>query len=160
MTQSDPYLWRPERHAWTRTSHVAQFMHRHGFADFESLRRRAAEDTEWFWTAALEDIGPQWQQPFEHIRDASGGFPWTKWFVGGRINITENCIDRHIACGHGDETALFYEPDSDDPAERRRVTFGELSAMVDRCAAAMKSAGPRRPRVCGARPQAWAAAPA
>lgn len=141
MNAPDPYLWRPEKHAWTHTSHVARFMHRHGFADFESLRARAASDTEWFWRAALDDIGLQWQRPFERIRDASAGFPWTKWFVGGRINITENCIDRHVASGHGHETALFYEPDSDDPAERRRVTYGELSVAIDRSAAAMRAAG-------------------
>jgi len=141
MNEPALYLWRPEHHAWTRTSHVARFMQRHGFADFESLRTRAASDTEWFWRVALEDIELNWQRPFDRIRDASGGFPWTKWFVGGRINITENSIDRHVAAGHGDETALFYEPDSDDPAERRRVTYGELSAAVDRCAAAMQAAG-------------------
>jgi acetyl-CoA synthetase len=141
MKSTGSYLWRPEEHAWTRTSHVARFMERRGFADFESLRARAAADTEWFWQAALDDIGLYWHRPFERIRDASGGLPWTKWFIGGRINITENCIDRHVACGHGDETALYYEPDSDDSAERRRVTFVELSAEVDACAAAMRAAG-------------------
>lgn len=141
MAKPDPYLWRPEQHAWTRNSHVARFMERHGFADFEALRTRAASDTEWFWQAALDDMGLQWQRPFKKLRDDSGGFPWTKWFVGGRINITATCIDRHVACGHGDETALFYEPDSDKPNERRRVTFAELSAAVDQCAAAMTKAG-------------------
>ena len=115
----DPYLWRPEHHNWTGTSHVARFMHRHGFANFEALRRRAAEDVEWFWREALDDIGLHWRRPFERVLDDSRGFPWAKWFVGGQINITENCIDRHAAAGHGDETALFYEPDSDDRCSSR-----------------------------------------
>jgi acetyl-CoA synthetase len=75
------------------------------------------------------------------VRDDSRGFPWTRWFVGGKINVTFNCIDRHVRDGHGAETALFYEADSGRADDARHVTFAELSALVDRCAGAMRAAG-------------------
>jgi acetyl-CoA synthetase len=135
------FVWRPEDHGWTAESHVARFMGHHGFATFEDLHAASVRDTGWFWQAALEDIGLRWQRPYETLRDDSRGFPWTRWFVGGRINITENCLDRHVAEGHGDELALVYEADSGDSIEARRLTFAELSAMTNRLAGGLRAAG-------------------
>jgi acetyl-CoA synthetase len=116
-------------------------MARHGIGTIGELRRRSVADTAWFWNAAQEDMGIEWSRRYVEVRDDSGGFPWTRWFVGGRVNVTHNCVDRHVRDGHGDETALFYEADSGRPADRRRVTFAELSGMVDRCAAALRILG-------------------
>src|SRR5258708_11213020 len=71
----------------------------------------------------------------------SEGFPWTHWFIGGRVNITHNCIDRHVRDGHGYNIALYYEADSDRNEERRSVTFAELSSQVDACASALRAIG-------------------
>jgi acetyl-CoA synthetase len=136
-----PWVWRPEDHDWTRDSHLARFMARHGVADFEELRRRAAADPEWFWPAMLDDLGLAWQRPWDQLRDTTRGLPWTEWFVGGAINLTDNCLDRHVAAGHGAETALLHEPDSDRPEDRRTVTFAALAQDVARCAAALRAAG-------------------
>jgi acetyl-CoA synthetase len=137
-------VWRPAGHPWTRGSHVAGFMARHGIAAVAELRERSVADTAWFWEAALEEMGVEWSRRFDRVRDDSEGFPWTRWFPGGRLNVTHNCIDRHVRDGHGGETALLYESDSGLETERRRVTFGELSCMVDRCASALAGIGVQR----------------
>jgi acetyl-CoA synthetase len=139
--RTDAFVWRPEDHRWTAASHVARFIASHRLATITDLRERAAADTEWFWREALADIGLEWARPFDRIRDMSAGFPWTKWFVGGRINVTHNCIDRHVRDGHGGEPALFYEADSGRPEDRRALTFAELKALVDRIAGAMHASG-------------------
>src|SRR4051812_10155730 len=136
-----PIIWRPEDHAWTRDSHVARFMRRHGFSSMAELRAASVGDTAWFWDVALQDMGIEWSHRYTHVRDDSRGFPWTRWFLGGEINVTHNCVDRHVRDGHGGETAVYYESDSGRPEDARRVTFAELGALVERCALALRGAG-------------------
>ena len=135
------FIWNPEEHPWTRASHVARFMHQQGFPSIDALRTASVHDTAWFWDAAQRDMGLKWTRPYTRVRDDSRGFPWTRWFVGGRINVTRNCIDRHVRDGHGAETALYYEADSGHDSDSRRVTFAELAELVDRCAVALRAAG-------------------
>ncbi len=135
------FIWQPEDHAWTRDSHLARFMRQHGFRSVAELRRESVRDTAWFWDVALRDIGLEWKTRYTTVRDDSRGFPWTRWFAGGEINVTHNCIDRHVRDGHGAETALFYESDSGRTDDARRVTFAELGALVDRCATALRAVG-------------------
>ncbi|MDO8542452.1 MAG: AMP-binding protein [Opitutaceae bacterium] len=141
---STGYIWRPEDHAWTRESHLARFMQQHGFRTLADLRAAAVRDTAWFWDVALRDMGLEWRQRYTKVRDDSLGFPWTRWFIGGQINIAQNCVYRHVRDGHGAEVALYYEADSGRPEEARRVTFGELADLVTRCATALRAAGVRR----------------
>ena len=141
---SGSFLWQPGDHPWTRDSHVADFMRRHGFASLAELRAASVRDIDWFWNAMQQDLGLEWTRPASKVRDSSAGFPWTRWFVDGQINVTHNCVDRHVRDGHGAETALFYEADSGRQEDARQVTFAELAALVDRCATALQKAGIQR----------------
>lgn len=143
MTSPD-FIWHPEDHPWTRESQIAQFMRAHGLHSLAELRAASVRDTAWFWDVALRDMGVEWTQRYTQVRDDTRGFPWTRWFVGGEINVTHNCIDRHVRDGHGAATALFYEADSARPEDSRRVTFAQLGELVDRCAAALRCAGVQR----------------
>jgi acetyl-CoA synthetase len=67
--------------------------------------------------------------------------PWTKWFLGGKLNIVHNCLDRHIRDGKGSETAVFFEPDE---GSSRTLTYQELYDAVNRLASAMKLFGIRK----------------
>ena len=135
------YIWRPEEHQWTGHCHLARFMQEQGITDYEELRLRSIEDGDWFWDAVIKDMGLSWFRPYERISDRSGGFPWTRWFSGGEINITYNCIDRHVEAGHGEEIALFYERESNRPNETAQITFSEFSRLVDRCCGALLAHG-------------------
>ncbi|MFZ9681869.1 MAG: AMP-binding protein [Cephaloticoccus sp.] len=134
-------LWHPNDHAWTQDSHLARFMRAHGCASQAELHAASVKDTAWFWEAALQDAGVEWFQPYTNVRDDTGGFPWTRWFGGGRVNVTHNCLDRHVRDGHGGEVALYYEADSDAPEDRRQRTFAELKDAVEDCAGALRMMG-------------------
>lgn len=135
------YLWQPEQHAWTRDSHLARFMRSHGFATQEELHAASVRDTAWFWDAALKDMGVEWSKPYTQVKDESRGFPWTKWFLGGEVNITHNCIDRHVRDGHGDEVALYGEDDSDRPETRGKFTYAQLQRTIDACCRQLRALG-------------------
>lgn len=140
MSTSD-FIWRPEEHPWTRDSHVARFMGSRGLPTLAELRQASVHCHQWFWDEALRDMGLEWARRYTQVRDNSRGFAWTRWFVGGEINVTHNCVDRHVRDGHGAETALFQETDSGRREDARRVTFAELGELVNRCALALRAAG-------------------
>jgi acetyl-CoA synthetase len=131
-------LWRPAPEIVERAN-VTRFMRRHGIGGVDELVRRAAEDTSWFWKAALEDLGVRWFRPYARVQDASKGFAWTRWFIDGRINIAANCIDPHRSRPR--RTALVWE--GDDGSVRRR-SYGELGAEVDAVARALVGLGVRK----------------
>ena len=85
-------IWEPYGD-YLEKSNIRRFMDKHGIKTYEELIKRSTEDIEWFWDACLKDLGVEWYEPYEKIMDMSKGFPWTKWFIGGKINIAHNCLD-------------------------------------------------------------------
>ncbi|MCZ6602432.1 MAG: AMP-binding protein [Planctomycetota bacterium] len=135
--RSSPIIWKPTG-AYLERSNVRRFMDRHKIESYEELIRRSTEDIEWFWSAALEDLGLEWFEPYETLLDLSDGFPWARWFVGGRLNIVHNCIDRHIRDGGGDREFLLWEGDG---GEARKLTYAEADGQIRRVAGALRSFG-------------------
>ena len=74
-----------------------------------------------------------------------GRCPFAKWFVGGKLNVAYNCLDRHVTSGHGDQVAYHWEG---EPGDTRTITYAQLLDDVSRLANALKSLGvaARRPR--------------
>ncbi len=134
---ADNIIWRPGED-FLQNSNVARFMRKHDLADYEALLAFSREDIGRFWEAIEKDMGVSWQKPYERIIDASGGLPWTKWFIGGELNVVHNCIDRHLEGAARDRTALVWEGDG---GEVRRFTYAEMSARVCRLANAMRGMG-------------------
>ncbi len=64
--------------------------------------------------------------------------PYAKWFIGGQLNVTENCLDRHVAAGRGDKVAYYWEG---EPGDSRTITYAELLDEVQRFANALKGLG-------------------
>ena len=116
-------------------------MRSRGIGSLDELRQASVHCHQWFWDEILRDMGLEWTRRYTQVRDTSRGFPWARWFTGGQINVTHNCVDRHVRDGHGAETALFYESDAGRPEGARRTTFAELAELVNRCAAALRAAG-------------------
>jgi len=127
------FIWSPPPET-VAAANVTRFMRAHGIATREELHRRSVADVSWFWDAALKDLGIEWYAPYRQVLDRSKGIEWASWFLGGKINIVHNCIDRHV----GPKTALIWE--GDDGATRT-LTYVELDAMIGRLANWMRTQG-------------------
>jgi acetyl-CoA synthetase len=94
---------------------------------------KANADREGYWADWAEQL--DWQTKWDRVLDWNP--PDAKWFVGGKLNASHNCLDRHLAT-RGDKVALIWEG---EPGEVRRVTYRELHADVSKFANALKSLG-------------------
>ena len=132
-------LWRPTE-AFLRSSNIRRFMDRHRIKNYEDLIARSTDDIEWFWDAAMQDLGIGWYQPYNKVLDTTAGIPWARWFVGGKTNIVYNCLDRHLPA-LSNKTALIWE--GEDGAVRE-MSYGELDREVGRLANGLKDLGLRK----------------
>src|SRR6266496_4732950 len=129
-------VWSPSGDYLERAN-VTRFMRTHGIGSYDELVKRSQDDIEWFWDAVVKDLGIEFYEPYERVLDVSEGRPWAKWFVGGRINLAHNCVDRW-AEATPDRTAVLWE---DEEGAVRRVTYAELRAMANRLAAGLRELG-------------------
>ena len=106
-----------------------------------------ARDPEAYWALAAKAV--LWRRPWERVFEQSEERPWEfAYFTGGRLNACENAVDRHVVAGKGARPALLWESDpagaDGDSAQRRVLTFAELHARVQACAAAYQRLGLKR----------------
>jgi len=129
-------VWTPNEEVLAHAN-VVRLMRRHGIDDYWELVRRSQEEPDWFWPAAIEDMGIEFSQPWEQVLDDSRGPEWATWFVGGRINIARVCV-HDWARRTPDATAAVLRGENGD---RREWTFAELSLKVTRLAEALVALG-------------------
>jgi len=108
-----------------------------------SVYEEAERDYQEWWAGEAAKL--DWFERWEHVLDDSNP-PFYKWFVGGKLNASHNCLDRHVAAGHGDRVALHWRGEE---GEERDITYAELLAQVKRLANALKSLGVRSGDVVG-----------
>ncbi len=107
-------------------------------SDYEALYSESLSNPDEFWSKQAERL--EWTQVPSTISNWSYDPVSIKWFEDGVLNICHNAVDRHVAAGRGDVTALIFEPD--DPAgEGRKLTYAELLAEVVKMAGALKKLG-------------------
>jgi acetyl-CoA synthetase len=106
-------------------------------AEYERMYERSVRDPEGFWADAASEL--DWFAPWTQVLDGSG--PHAKWFTGGKLNLSHNCVDRHAEGARRDKVALLWEG---EPGEVRKLTFGELLEQVQRFANVLKSLGVQR----------------
>ena len=98
----------------------------------------AAADYEAFWARQAREL-LTWDEDFHTT--LQWNLPYAEWFVGGKLNLSTNCLDRHVAAGHGDRIAYFWEG---EPGDTRRITYAELLDEVSRFANVLKGLGLER----------------
>jgi acetyl-CoA synthetase len=96
---------------------------------------QAAADRLGFWDTQARRL--DWATPWTQTLDWSNA-PFAKWFVGGRLNASVNCVDRHVAAGRGDKVAIHFEG---EPGDTRSITYGELAVLVAQAAHALTELG-------------------
>src|SRR4051794_34483832 len=109
----------------------------------EGLYDEAERDPEGFWAARADALA--WSRRWESVLDESNA-PFYKWFVGGKINASVNCLDRHVQEGRGEHVALHW---AGAEAEERRYTYSQLLEEVNKFANALKSLGVGKGDVVG-----------
>jgi acetyl-CoA synthetase len=108
-------------------------------ARYESLYRESIESPEQFWRDQALNL--DWMTPFTEVKDVSydADHLHVRWFADGRLNVSANCLDRHLAA-RAEQTAILWEPD--DPSDKVRiVSYRELHESVCRFANALKGLG-------------------
>ncbi len=103
--------------------------------EYERLYRQSLEQPEQFWTQMSDEL--VWFEKFQQVLDWSHP-PFAKWFVGGKLNVAYNCLDRHIQAGRENKPALFWEG---EPGDRKVLTYGQLHRAVCGLAGALRGAG-------------------
>ena len=120
--------------------------HRIGsFAEYEREYTRSVADPEGFWAEQAETF--TWLRPWDQVLDWNFDEPRVRWFSGGQLNITENCLDRHIAT-RGEQTAILFEPNEPGDAVVR-LSYRELLDQVSQVGNALRELGiGKGDRVC------------
>ena len=96
---------------------------------------QAAADRLDFWATQAKRLS--WDTPFDEVLDWSDA-PFAKWFVGGKLNVAYNCVDRHVEAGYGDQVAIKFEGELGD---RRDITYAQLQREVSQAANALIELG-------------------
>ena len=127
------------------TSYPIDDAHVSSMAQYHDMYTESVTDPEGFWSSVAERI--TWFKRWDKVREYDFVKADIKWFDGGKLNASYNCLDRHVESGHGDVAALIWE--GNNPAEDKTFTYSELLGEVKRFANALKAEGVRRgARVC------------
>ena len=100
------------------------------------LSSEAEKDRLAFWAKQANRLS--WDTPFDEVLDWAEA-PFAKWFVGGKLNVAYNCVDRHVEAGNGDRVAIRWEGEPKD--DSREITYSELLAEVSKAANALTDLG-------------------
>ena len=110
-------------------------------ARYDEMYAKSVNDPEGFWAEHGKRV--DWIKPFTKVKNTTFEYPDVsiKWFEDGALNVSANCIDRHLAT-RGDQTAIIWE--GDDPADDAHITYNQLHEKVCRLSNAMKDAGVKK----------------
>ncbi len=105
--------------------------------EYEALYQRSIDDPEGFWGEAAKEL--HWFTPFDRVLNWK--IPHARWFEGGKLNLSYNCVDRHALGSKRDHTAILWEG---EPGEIRKFTYAELHVEVQKFANVLKQQGVRK----------------
>ncbi len=130
--------------AWTPTpehvagTNLARFWTTLGLADYAALERWALDDVGRFWDAVFDDLGIEFSQAYTTVLDTSDGIERPRWCVDGRMNVVHNALDRWRDTETWERDAIRYESEE---GETRALTYRQLHAEVEACAAGLRAHG-------------------
>ncbi|HRX01346.1 MAG TPA: acetyl-coenzyme A synthetase N-terminal domain-containing protein, partial [Cyclobacteriaceae bacterium] len=110
------------------------------FEEYQKVYQQSISDPEKFWGEVASDF--QWRKKWDKVLEWDFGKPEVKWFINGKLNITENCLDRQLE-RRGSQTAIIWEP-NDPSAEAKHITYKELHENVCRTANMLKNLGVKK----------------
>src|SRR3989442_13150653 len=105
--------------------------------DYERIYRESVEEPEKFWGRVAEEL--HWFKKWDKVLEWNN--PWAKWFTGGEINLSYNCLDRHVLTSRKNKAAIIWES---EPGEIRTLTYQQLHREVQKFANVLKSLGVKK----------------
>src|SRR6476660_387372 len=126
----------PETHTEAPSSYPPQAEFAANANATAELYEAAEKDRLAFWAAQANRLS--WETPFTDVLDWSEA-PFAKWFVGGKLNVAYNCVDRHVEAGNGDRVAIHWE--GEPVGDSRNITYAELKGEVCKAANALTDLG-------------------
>jgi acetyl-CoA synthetase len=109
-------------------------------AQYQEMYQRSVDDPEGFWAEQAEKF-LTWSKPWDRVLDYDYHKAYIRWFEGGKLNVSVNCLDRHLET-RGDQVAIIWE--GDDPNVDKKITYRELHAEVCKFANALKARGVKK----------------
>ncbi|MBH0118744.1 AMP-binding protein [Rhodococcus sp. CX] len=132
------YTWIPTAD-YVDNANVTRLARAHGLGGLDELRTRSVTDVRWYWDAVVRDLGLPFQVPYREVLDTSRGIEHPDWFVGGRTNVVDACLQRWVADpGAADRLAVVHEAED---GTVRTSTYRELDAEVEGAAAGLRELG-------------------
>jgi acetyl-CoA synthetase len=123
-----------EKRVFEPPKDFAERAHVKGLDGYEHIYKAAESDPEKFWGDIAGEL--HWFRKWDKVLDWN--IPWAKWFVGGEINLSYNCLDRHVATWRKNKAALIWEG---EPGDTRTLTYQQLLIEVSKFANVLKSLG-------------------
>jgi acetyl-CoA synthetase len=127
-------IWEPSRE-FIESTNVWRFLRRLGLADREAFLLFSRREPERFWEEMLREMRVEWFEPYRQCLDLSRGPEWSQWFLGGRLNIAHNCLDRWA---DSDRVACIQESEN---GTTRSLTFSDLRRDANRVANGLLALG-------------------
>ncbi|HEY2654305.1 MAG TPA: acetyl-coenzyme A synthetase N-terminal domain-containing protein, partial [Solirubrobacteraceae bacterium] len=115
----------------------------HALLNDPAVYEEAERDWKGWWERQAREL--HWFKPWEQVLDDSNP-PFYKWFIGGELNVSYNCLDRHVEAGRGDRVAFHWRGEE---GEERDITYADLLGEVQRFANALKALGIRKGDIVG-----------
>ncbi len=146
MTPNTPAVTEPttnmesllrENRVFAPPAEFAAKAHVKSMAQYELMYKHSVEQPEAFWAEAAGEL--EWFQPWTKVLEGEGSK--AKWFTGGKLNLSHNCVDRHAKGKRRDKVALLWEG---EPGEVRKITYGELHEQVQKFANVLKANGVKK----------------
>src|ERR1700742_589593 len=101
----------------------AKQAHVKSLAEYERIYKQSIDDPEGFWADVAREL--HWFKPWDKVLEWN--VPWAKWFLGGKINLSYNCLDRHVQTWRKNKAAIIWES---EPGEVRTYTYQQLLSEV------------------------------
>ena len=115
----------------------SQHAHIKSLAEFEKISKEAAADPEAFWAGVAKEL--HWFKPWTQTLEWKA--PWAKWFVGGELNLSYNCLDRHVQTWRRNKAAIVWEG---EPGDSRTLTYQQLLTEVQKFSNVLKHLGVKK----------------
>ena len=124
---------------WTKESHI------NSLDQYNKIYKESISNPDEFWASIAERV--HWYKKWEKVSDVDYKKAKINWFINGKLNVSYNCLDRHVNNGNGDKTAIIWE--GNNPSEDKEYTYSELLIEVNKFANVLKSLGVKKgDRVC------------